>query len=69
LRDPEGTLLGRHFVTATSGSGTRGTFSFTVPFAALHAGISRLTLYEVSAANGERLHVVRIPLRLVPLVQ
>ncbi len=49
------------FVTATSGSGTRGTFDTTISFP--HTG-GPLTLvaYEPSAENGKPLHVVRIPL-------
>jgi hypothetical protein len=49
------------FVTATSGSGTRGTFDTTISFP--HTGWPiTLVAYEPSAANGKPLHVVRIPL-------
>jgi germination protein M len=48
-------------VMATSGSGTRGTFAFTV---ALPAGGStgKLTVWDASAENGAALHTVTIPL-------
>jgi len=48
-------------VTATSGSGTRGTFVFSV---ALPAGSAsgKLTVWDASAENGAALHTVTIPL-------
>jgi len=62
----DGKLLAHHFVTATSGSGTRGTFDFTVPFTIEHAQSGKLVVFESSAENGSRIHVVEIPLRLEP---
>jgi hypothetical protein len=59
-------VLAHHFVTATSGSGTRGTFGFTVPFTVAHAQSGKLVVFESSAENGRRIHVVEIPLRLEP---
>ena len=53
-------------MTATSGSGTRGTFDFTVPFTVEHAQSGKLVVFESSAENGSRIHVVEIPLRLEP---
>ena len=63
LIDPAGKVLSHHFVTATSGSGTRGTFDFTIPFEAPN-GLGKLVVYESSAADGSRIHVVEIPLTL-----
>ena len=62
----DGKLLAHHFVTATSGSGTRGTFDFTVPFTVEQAQSGKLVVFESSAENGSRIHVVEIPLRLEP---
>jgi hypothetical protein len=64
LVDPGGKLLKTHFVTATSGSGTRGSFDFTVPFPAGHEGAGKLVVYERSAKDGSRIHIVAIPVRL-----
>ena len=64
LVDSSGKLVRTHFVTATSGTGTRGTFDFTVPFSAARAGPGKLVVYELSAKDGSRIHVVAIPLRL-----
>ena len=64
LVDAAGTVIARHFVTATSGSGTRGTFDVTIPYPAGHAGPGKLVVYESSAKDGSRIHVVEIPLRL-----
>jgi len=61
---PDGKVLATHFVTATSGSGTRGTFDFTTdPFSA--TGDGALVVYELSAKDGSRIHEVRIPLHFV----
>jgi hypothetical protein len=64
LVDAAGKLIAHHFVTATSGSGTRGTFDFTVPFT--HGGPVKLVVFESSAENGQRIHQIEIPLRLEP---
>src|SRR5204863_1865026 len=61
-----GKVLAHHFVTATSGSGTRGIFDFTVPFTVARAEPGKLVVFESSAENGRRIHVVEIPLRLEP---
>lgn len=66
LTGAKGRVLAHHFETATSGSGTRGTFDFTARFEVADAEDGTLTVFESSAENGERIHVVRIPLRLVP---
>jgi Immunoglobulin-like domain of bacterial spore germination len=63
LTDPDGAVLSHDFVTATSGSGTRGTFDFTIPFEAPN-GLGNLVVFERSAADGSRTHVVEIPLTL-----
>jgi immunoglobulin-like protein involved in spore germination/sporulation and spore germination protein len=60
----DGKLLKSHFVTATSGSGTRGTFDFSVPFTVDRAGPGKLIVYERSAENGRRIHQVEIPIQL-----
>ena len=65
LTDTDGKIVDENFVTATSGTGTRGTFdfttdAFTVPF----DGVGSLVVFERSAENGDRIHVVEIPLRM-----
>lgn len=62
--DADGDVLGKRFVTATSGSGTRGTFSADVPFKAASEGPGELVVFELSAEDGSRIHEVRIPLRI-----
>jgi hypothetical protein len=63
LLDPTGKVLSHHFVTATSGTGTRGTYDVTIPFEAPN-GLGKLEVYERSAADGSKTHVVEIPLSL-----
>ena len=61
LLDSAGKALARHFVTATSGSGTRGTYDVTIPFGP-PGGTGKLVVYEPSAADGSHIHQVEIPL-------
>jgi hypothetical protein len=49
LKDAQGKILAKHFATATSGSGTRGTFDLKVPFNATSGGSGTLRVYEDSA--------------------
>jgi germination protein M len=61
LLDSAGRQLVKKVVTATSGSGTRGTYETTLTFS--HALTPRwLEAFEPSAENGRPLHKVRIPL-------
>lgn len=62
--DASGKVLGKRFVTATSGSGTRGTFDAEVEFKATSDGPGELVVFELSAEDGSRTHEIRIPLQL-----
>jgi len=65
LTDTDGKIVDSHFVTATSGSGTRGTFDFTTkPYAVPFSGVGALIVSERSAKDGSRIHLVEIPLRM-----
>ena len=64
LLDASGKVLYDDFTTATSGSGTRGTFEQTIPFTISKDGPGTLVAYERSAADGSETNVVRIPVEL-----
>ncbi|MFL6017981.1 MAG: Gmad2 immunoglobulin-like domain-containing protein [Gaiellaceae bacterium] len=64
LEDAAGKVLAKNFVTATSGSGTRGTFDFTVPFSTDVPQDGALRVFELSAEDGSVVHERVIPLRL-----
>jgi Immunoglobulin-like domain of bacterial spore germination/Sporulation and spore germination len=66
ILDGDGRVVGKRFVTATSGSGTRGTFQAKVPFRVVQKGPGKLVVYELSAEDGTRMHEVEIPIQLVP---
>ena len=66
LVDARGKVLEKNFGTATSGTGTRGTFSFTIRHDVAVPTPVELVVFEDSAANGERIHIRRIPLKLEP---
>jgi hypothetical protein len=65
LIDASGGTLAKRTVTATSGSGTRGTFSVNIPFAT-SAGSGTLVAYDLSAEDGSHINEVRVPLNLAP---
>lgn len=66
LEDADGKSLAKNFVTATSGSGTRGTFDFTIPFSVDSPQEGALRVFELSAEDGSVVHERVIPLRLSP---
>jgi hypothetical protein len=59
LLDSEGSVVDKNFVTATSGTGTRGTFDFTTGD---FSELAKLVVFENSAEDGSRIHEVEIPL-------
>ncbi len=63
--DRDGRMLREHFVTATSGTGTRGTFEVRFPVPGDYEGPIELLVFEPSAADGSELFPVRVPLTLV----
>jgi immunoglobulin-like protein involved in spore germination/sporulation and spore germination protein len=62
IRNSSGVKVAWRFVTASSGSGTRGTYDTAISFPHTSGPIT-LVAYEPSAENGKPLHVVSIPLR------
>jgi Immunoglobulin-like domain of bacterial spore germination/Sporulation and spore germination len=64
LRDNSNRVIADDFVTATSGSGTRGTFRFAVRYDVPSAPFGRLVVFEISAADGSRINEQSIPLQL-----
>ena len=59
LLDADGNAVDENFVTATSGTGTRGTFEFTT---GNFDDVSTLVVFEPSAEDGSRTKLVEIPL-------
>lgn len=64
LTDTDGLIIAEDFVTATSGTGTRGTFELTVPFEVKFDGVGSLIVFEPSAKDGSRTNLVEIPIRM-----
>jgi Immunoglobulin-like domain of bacterial spore germination/Sporulation and spore germination len=61
-----GERLLKKTITASSGSGTRGSFAASIPFHATRAANGVLLAYAASPANGRPTDVVRIPVRVRP---
>jgi len=66
LVGPAGKVVDENFVTATSGTGTRGTFDFTTKRYTGQVGEGTLLVFELSAKDGSRINEVRIPVQLSP---
>lgn len=64
LKEADGRVLTKDFVTATSGSGTRGTFAFKVAYTLEEPADGALVVFELSAEDGSRINEQEIPLRL-----
>jgi len=64
LDDAAGDVVENGSTTATSGSGTRGTFGVAIPYPSGLHGPAALSIYEVSAKDGSHIHVVTVPLDL-----
>lgn len=66
IRDDKGKVITQGFQTATSGTGTRGTFDFRISFAVSRTVMGSLVVYEDSAKDGSPINVIKIPLKLQP---
>lgn len=64
VRDASGRTVGEATVTATAGSGTRGTFDARIRYAAPQPGEGTLRVFELSAEDGRPINVVELPIRL-----
>ena len=66
ILDGTNDLIADTFTTATCGSGCRGDFEAEVPFSVGVEQPGVIQVFEVSAEDGSKVHMVRIPVTLVP---
>lgn len=59
--DSSGEIIYEDFATATSGSGTRGTFDISIDVDIQNEGFGSIIMYEESAEDGSRINIVEIP--------
>ncbi len=64
VRDANGTRLVKKIVTATLGTGTRGTYDIKIPFSVTKTQMGSLVVYESSAKDGSAINVVTVPIKL-----
>jgi hypothetical protein len=64
LLDASGREIATRFTTATCGSGCRGSWSVSVPYRLGRTQRGTVQVYEVSAKDGSRQHVVNVPVTL-----
>ena len=62
--DWDGLIIADEVVMATSGTGTRGTFDVTIPFAVSREGLGGLIVFAESPKDGSPINVLEIPLQL-----
>lgn len=65
VRDGAGKVVREGFATATSGTGTWGTFAFTIELPRMDTGPMTLVLFERSARDGSPVNVYEVPLKQV----
>jgi len=66
LVDQNGKTIVEQHVTASSGTGTRGTWDVTIPFEADPGSTITLVTFEYSAKDGSMVNVTEIPLQVAP---
>jgi hypothetical protein len=66
LTDNDGLILAEVPVTATCGTGCRGTFDVTIPYDVDVAQLGALIVFDQSAQDGEPVHVREYPVLLTP---
>lgn len=64
VTDWDGLIVASQVVTASSGTGTRGTFDVTIPFEIDRAGLGALIVFADSPKDGSPINVIEIPLQL-----
>lgn len=64
-QDRAGTVIREGFATATSGTGTWGTFDFDIDLSGTDTGPITLVVFELSARDGSRVNVYEVPLTQV----
>lgn len=65
ITDPDGLILVEETVIASSGTGTRGTWSETITFGPVKRdGLGAVIVFEYSAKDGSQQNVVEIPVRM-----
>jgi hypothetical protein len=66
IRDAAGTLVSSKTVQATSGTGTRGTWSVIPPMSGAKAGVGTIRVFTDSPKDGTAVDVVKVPVILLP---
>lgn len=62
--DYDGLILADEVVTATAGTGTRGTFDVTIPFTLTKPGQGWIIAFSESPKDGSHINTVEIPVQL-----
>ncbi len=66
VTDWDGRIVAQQRVQATSGTGTRGTFSVTLDAEQPQAGVGAVHAWSLSPKDGSRINVVELPVHVAP---
>jgi immunoglobulin-like protein involved in spore germination/sporulation and spore germination protein len=66
IADPDGIVIAEASTMATAGTGTWGTFTFTVPYRVARAGMGSVIVYQRSPKDGSRTDVMEVPVVMEP---
>lgn len=66
LVDGAGHTVVAHYVTATAGTGTWGTFEARFPYTTSMTGMGKVVVFEISPKDGSRVNQVDFPLTVAP---
>lgn len=66
IADPDGIVIAEASTMATAGTGTWGTFTFTVPYRVARAGMGSVIVYQRSPKDGSRTDIMEVPVVMEP---
>jgi len=66
LVDATGRMVVDHYVMATAGTGTWGTFDASFPYTTSATGSGKVVVFEISAKDGSHVNEVDVPLTVGP---
>ena len=64
--DSVNNVIAETFTTASCGTGCRGTYSIDVPYSVNTEQPGTIQVFEISAEDGRRINMVRVPVTLTP---
>lgn len=64
VTDPDGVIAATRSIAASSGTGTRGSFSAEIPFTVGRTGLGEVVFSSASPKDGKRINIIEIPVQM-----